>query len=250
LPVFNHYAHYYDLLYKDKNYAAEADYVENLIKTYNPKSQSILELGCGSGQHALRLAKKGYFVHGIDQSKDMLNKAFIHLDDSLPLSFLQADIRSYEDNKKYDVVISLFHVMSYQTTNGDLLASFMTAKKHLKSGGIFIFDCWYGPAVLTDAPVERRKHMDNEIVSVFRKAVPTLYPNKNCVEVHYTVFVTEKATGKSEEIQETHKMRYFFQPEIELILTTTGFSLLKAEKWITGQALTAQSWNACFIVRG
>jgi hypothetical protein len=52
-------------------------------------------------------------------------------------------------------VFSLFHVMSYQTSNKDLQDAFETAKINLKPGEIFIFDCWYGSSVLTDRPVGR-----------------------------------------------------------------------------------------------
>ena len=166
MSVFNHYARYYDLLYKNKNYAAEADYIHQLIQTYKPSSQSILELGCGTGLHAALLAEKKYLVHGIDQSADMIEKALIRKATSSKLSFAQADVRDYRSDEKYDVVISIFHVMSYQTTNKDLLAAFKTAQAHLKPEGIFIFDCWYGPAVLTEPPVVRVKRMEDDMISV------------------------------------------------------------------------------------
>ena len=50
--VFSSYARYYDLLYRDKDYAAEAEYVASLIRKFHPAARSIIELGSGTGIHA------------------------------------------------------------------------------------------------------------------------------------------------------------------------------------------------------
>ncbi|MBL7937685.1 MAG: class I SAM-dependent methyltransferase, partial [Bacteroidia bacterium] len=63
--VFETYSQYYDLLYKDKNYISETDYIVSLIETFNLSTKNILELGCGTGIHASLLAEKGYYVEGI-----------------------------------------------------------------------------------------------------------------------------------------------------------------------------------------
>ena len=70
--VFADYARYHDLLYRDKDYAAEAEYVAGLIRKFHPSAGSILELGSGTGIHASLLAEKGFTVHGIERSPEML----------------------------------------------------------------------------------------------------------------------------------------------------------------------------------
>ena len=250
--IFEHYARYYDLLYKDKDYAGEADYVHQLIRGHRQSSQPILELGCGTGLHAAVLAEKQYVVHGIDQSQDMIERAISRKDD-LPqdisgrLSFAQGDVCNYRSNEKYDIAISLFHVMSYQTSNENLLAAFKTAKVHLKHNGLFIFDCWYGPAVLTARPSVRIKRMEDDKVSITRIAEPMMYPNENCVDVNYTVWIRDKHTAKVEEVKETHRIRYLFKPEIEQILALSGLSLINAQEWLSGNELDFNTWNSCFI---
>ena len=49
--VFEKYAQYYDLLYQDKDYRAETDYILSLIKKYQPETSQSLEFGAGSGIH-------------------------------------------------------------------------------------------------------------------------------------------------------------------------------------------------------
>ena len=145
------YSKYYDLLYSDKDYVIEAKYVEDLIKKNTNNAMSILELGCGTGKHADIFCDSGFIVHGVDDSKQMLNIAELkRVGKENNLFFTHSKIQNLNLDKKFDVVTSLFHVMSYQITNESLVESFRVAKNHLKKRGIFIFDFWYGPAVLTD----------------------------------------------------------------------------------------------------
>ena len=72
---FYEYAKYYDLLYREKDYLKETSYVENLLKKFRNNIGSILELGCGTGKHAMILAKSGYTVNGIDLSNNMIDEA-------------------------------------------------------------------------------------------------------------------------------------------------------------------------------
>ena len=144
--VFSDYARYYDLLYRDKDYAAEAEYVAGLIRKFHPSAQSILELGSGTGMHAIHLAKQGYEVTGVDLSPGMVNIARSNVEATpqpstlnLQPIFLEEDIREVRLNKRFDAVIALFHVISYQTTNEDVTAAFETARHHLNPGAIFIF---------------------------------------------------------------------------------------------------------------
>ena len=134
--VFDAYAAYYDLLYRDKDYAGEAEYVASHIRRNAPGAKRILELGCGTGGHAIHLAQMGYVVHGVDLSEAMLSRALARKDGLPPevaarLSFSKGDVRTVRTGETYDAVISLFHVMSYQVTNADLAAAFETASSHL-----------------------------------------------------------------------------------------------------------------------
>lgn len=249
MSVFNEYARYYDLLYRDKDYAAETDYIHRLIQLNSPGARTILNLGCGSGRHDRCLVDCGYAVTGVDLSGEMLAAARKAAAGSDSLNYVQGDVRSVRLGRTFDVVISLFHVMSYQVTNTDLLAAFATAHNHLKPGGIFIFDCWYGPGVLTDRPVVRIKELEDEFITVTRIAQPVIRPNDNVVEVNYRVFLRDRASISVREINETHHMRYLFHPEVDLMLTTAGFELQTSEEWLTSAPLSLTSWNALFTAR-
>jgi SAM-dependent methyltransferase len=163
------------------------------------------------------------------------------------LKFLHGDVRSVRVDATFDAVVSLFHVVSYQTSNQDLAQMFATAKVHLKPGGIFLFDCWYGPAVLTDRPAVRIKRLQDEKIQVTRIAEPTLDPNQNQVEVNYQVFVCDLATNAVETINESHKMRYLFTPEIEALFTANGFNLIASGEWLTQKPPGFDTWGVYYV---
>lgn len=254
MSVFGAYSRYYNLLYKDKDYTGEAEYVRDLITRYGPGARTVLDLGCGTGRHDMLLAQMGYDVTGIDRSDEMLAIANANLSalNSQPssLNFLHGDIRTVSLQRTFDVVISLFHVISYQTTNEDITAAFATARAHLKPGGVFIFDCWYGPAVLTDRPEVRVKRLEDEKISVTRIAKPVMHANENLVDVEYQIILKNKKIGDIEEMSETHRMRYLFKPEMEHFARESGMSIVAVSEWLTGKEPGFDTWGVCFVVRG
>ncbi len=163
MTVFgDEYTRAYDSLYKDKNYEKECDFIEETFKKYGYRPESILDLGCGTGNHALILAQRGYKVTGVDRSAPMLENAKRKAQDAaLNIKFVEGDIANIALDGKFDAVISMFAVMSYQTTNADVAAVCKNANKALVSGGVFIFDCWHGSAVIADKPGIRIKEMDD-----------------------------------------------------------------------------------------
>lgn len=250
--VFDHYAAYYDLLYRDKDYAGEAAYVADLLREGRPGTASLLELGCGTGAHAEHLAHLGFRVQGVDASERMLAAATQRRSELPPeiakcLTFSTGDVRHLQTGSTHDAVISLFHVMSYQTTNADLLDAFRTAARHLANGGRFLFDVWYGPAVLTLRPEVRVKRLENDHYRVTRIAEPGWRPRENIIDVNYQVWVETLATGQINQLRETHTMRYFFEPELDLMLRDAGFRLAAIHGWLDHAPPSADTWSAVIV---
>lgn len=250
--VFDTYARYYDLLYRDKGYAAEADYVALCIREHASQATRILELGCGTGAHAEHLGRLGYEVHGIDMSESMLalaeaRRVALPPEQAERITFSHGDIRSVRTGDTYDAVISLFHVMSYQTANADIEAVLDTAATHLAGGGIFLFDFWYGPAVLTQKPEVRVKRLEDETIKVTRIAEPAMHVNENLVDVNYTIFVQNRGGQQVEQINEQHRMRYLFLPELRQFLANYGFHVLGQCRWMGRQALDETAWAGLLI---
>jgi SAM-dependent methyltransferase len=200
------------------------------------------------------LAESGYNVLGIDKSRQMVEIANQRRDTLSRstrdhLSFQVGDIRKFAFEKKFDVILSLFHVMSYQITNSDLQAVFKTVDKYLNPGGIFLFDCWYGPAVLTDRPTKRIKKGENDKIRVTRTAIPTLMLRDNIVDVNFHIDLYDKVKLTSVEFDELHRMRYFFSPEIQYFFREAGLKFELEEEWLTSNIPSSETWYVTFIGR-
>lgn len=250
MKVFQDYALYYNAFYQDKDYAAEAGQVDMVLKKYGDSIRNIIDYGCGTGRHDIEFSKLGYCCTGIDMSKKMINMAAENArQQGRQIDFFDADIRNYEPAQKYDAVISLFHVMSYQNSNDDVMAVFKSARKALDKGGVFLFDAWYGPGVLSDKPSVRVKEAEDDKYRLVRIACPVMHDKTNVVDVCYEVFVIDKETEKTKIINEIHSMRYFFKPELEFYLKETGFELIDNLDCGTLGETDYNSWTSYFIAK-
>lgn len=255
MEVFQDYAYYYNAFYKDKDYRGEAQIVKNFLDNYSGREKyKVLDLGCGTGAHDIELAKyvgeSKINITGIDISSQMIQIAKQSAQrENCNINFEVADIRDYSTEQKYDAVVSLFHVMSYQNSNSDFLKALSTAKSALKKDGIFIFDIWYGPGVLSDKPAVRVKKVEDENYILYRIARPEMHVEENVVDVNYEVLIVEKSTGITREIEEIHKMRYFFIPEIKYYLEQSGFEFVDCFDCNTLGKTDFNSWTAYCIAK-
>ncbi len=243
--VFIAYSRYYDLLYRDKDYAREAAYIQMLLTRHGILQGDLLEFGSGTGKHGCLLAANGYRIHGIERSAEMVAQA----ESTQGFTCQQGDICTVQMGRKYDAVLSLFHVVSYQTSNKNLHAVFTRAAEHLISGGLFVFDFWYSPAVYAQRPIVRVKRMADEQVEIVRIAEPEIYPNENRVDVHYTIYAHDLATNVLQTLIETHPMRHFSLPEIDLLAEAHGFKRIEAEEFTTGKTAGEDTWAICVTLK-
>lgn len=254
MSVFERYAHYYDSLYQEKDYLAEVRYINDLITKWANRAQSILDIGCGTGQHAALLAQSGKFVHGVDQSEEMIKVALKRKMNTLlcnggQLEFTCSDIQTMGFKKTYDVITALFHVMNYQENVGAFITAMHTIKAHLQPGGIFIFDSWYGPAVENFEPELRVKRFEDETNKIIRIAEPDYFKQEQRVDVNYQMLVLNKIGGLYQEFVECHKIRYFFMSDIEDMLSEAGFKIIFSEEWLTGESPSIETWSVTIVAQ-
>lgn len=243
--VFDQYSRYYNLLYRDKDYAAETGYLRDLLARHGIRSGDILEFGSGTGKHGRLLTEHGFNVHGIERSAEMV--ALANQTDGFTCEV--GDILTARMGRTYDAVLSLFHVVSYQTTNEQVKAVLASAYEHLEPGGLFIFDIWYTPAVYAQGCTVRVKRMADSEVEITRVAEPEILPNENRVNVHYTVFSRQRADGVMHVLHETHGMRHFSIPEIDFAAEAAGFHRIAAEEFLTANAPGENTWGVCFVLK-
>lgn len=250
MEVFQDYAYYYNAFYKDKDYDGEAKQVNSILKKYGNSVKDIINFGCGTGKHEIELARMGYQCTGIDMSQAMIDIARMNAaKNESDINFFVGDIRKHRTDKRYDAVISLFHVMSYQNTNNDISEALQSARVALNKGGIFLFDVWYGPGVLSDRPTIRVKETQDDKFKMIRIATPVMHDKTNVVDVCYEILVIDKKTNETKIINEVHSMRYFFRPELEFYLRATGFELIDNLDCLTLGATDYDSWTSYFVAK-
>lgn len=249
--IFREYSNYYDLLYQDKNYKGETQYIHNLMKKYATNApKKILNIGCGTGNHDIYFSNLGYNVYGIDISEEMISIARSKSMGLKNIHYRKGDGKTTNLNQKFDAVLSLFHTICYQTTEKDLIQYIKNTYRHLKKNGLFIFDIWYGPAVLNDLPKTKTKSVKNNSLHIARETTPTLFVNNNTVNVNFNISIKDNKSHSKKNITENHLVRYFFLPELKYYLSLCGFKLLTTTEWMkTGKTPDINSWNICLVAQ-
>ncbi|HNQ88928.1 MAG TPA: class I SAM-dependent methyltransferase [Verrucomicrobiota bacterium] len=142
--LFSNYARAYDRECFTQGTQQESDFIESEIGA--DKNVRILDIGCGTGRHAIELARRGYQVTGIDLSANQLacarEKA---LDAGVQPVFEQRDARSPHFVAAFDLVLMLceggFSLMETDAMNFAILEN---AVRALRPGGKLLFTCLNG----------------------------------------------------------------------------------------------------------
>jgi|GraSoiStandDraft_10_1057309.scaffolds.fasta_scaffold60997_2 SAM-dependent methyltransferase len=241
------YAGAYDALYADKDYDAECDAIEAAFSRHGVgATRTVLDLGCGTGNHALRLAQRGYDVTGVDRSAPMLAQAREKADaGSLRIRWLAGDVASVRVGAAFDAVLLMFAVLSYQLGTQSVRATLKNARSHLRPGGLLLFDVWHGPGVLIDPPQPRTKTVQTPKGRLVRSAEPTVDVRRHRCSVRYELSLDGEVVGA-----ETHDVRFFFPLELELLLELSGFETLVLAPFADPEGiLSADTWSLLGIAR-
>jgi perosamine synthetase len=217
------YAEAYDSLYADKDYGGEVTTIVQAFERYGTRPvKDVLDLGCGTGRHAVRLAERGYDVVGVDRSPSML--AVARAASPANATFVEADMTELDLGRRFDAALILFAALGYETTVPSTIAALRVARRHLPDGGLLVFDIWYGPSVAMRPPTLRTKTVRSGAVEWTRRARPLHDPHSQSVRIAYEL--TRRDASGERRASETHTVRYFFPAELELVLAAADFDLV------------------------
>lgn len=249
---FKKYSEYYDSIYAEKNYKKESDFVLKIIKRYSPiVVKKILSLGCGTAAHDILLAKKKYDIVGVDRSKEMLDIARrkINKIKLKNIRLIHQDIRNFTTKDKFDFAMAMFNIIGYQTQDVDMIKTLRNTAKFLKKNALFVFDCWYLPAVLKDRPVNRVKKIKKNGQLIIRETAQSLNLKKNIISINFKI-KTVKNNKIITETTENHPMRFWDLPELEGFLKNNGFSLIKTCQFLNlRKKISDNNWNIFVIAK-
>lgn len=213
--LFTNYADRYEKEIFTQGTLGEVDFIEKEIS--KDKNCEILDIGCGTGRHAIELAKRGYNVTGIDLSESMIKKARENAKKyKLDVDFQIADARKLDYNDSFDLVVMIcegaFPLMETDEMNFEILKN---ASKALNMKGKLIFTTLNGLYPLYHSV---KDFMDSNIVDGVSK--------DNSFDL---MTFRDKSTFEIEDDQGNLKVlecneRYYVPSEITWFLRSLNFS--------------------------
>ncbi len=215
--LFENYARKYDEECFVQGTAGECDFIEKEIG--HDKSVSILDIGCGTGRHAIELAKRGYRITGVDLSESQLARAREKAaKENLAVVFQKHDARDLPFKNEFDLAIMLceggFPLMETDEMNYQILQS---AARSLKPKGKLIFTTLNGLFPLF--------HSVKDFLAAASKEGNATYGN-NTFDLmtfrDHNVTAIEDDSGNKKELQSNE--RYYVPPEITWLLKSLGFT--------------------------
>lgn len=136
--MFSASAEFYDLIYSTfKDYRAEAAQIERLLHRLNPQCHTVLDVACGTGEHARLLAAQGFVVDGID-----LDPAFVRIAKQKHPDgrFFEADMADFHLSHRYDAVLCLFSSIGYLQDLDRVTRALTCFREHLTPGGVIVIE--------------------------------------------------------------------------------------------------------------
>jgi SAM-dependent methyltransferase len=217
--VFRTTAHVYDLIYEaaGKDYAAESAELHQLIQAHNPHASSLLDVACGTGAHLGHLLA-WYEVAGVDVEPGMLAEARRRLPSTVPL--IQADMRSFSLQRRFDAVVCLFSSVGYMPSVTDLEGAIANMAAHLARGGVLIVDGWVRPDAWRDPGSVHVVVAESADLRVVRVSRSRRDGRVTTLEMHHLVADQDKI----EHLVDHHALTLFSPTEYEAALTGAGLS--------------------------
>jgi len=230
--LFENYARKYDKECFVQGTAGECDFIEEEIA--HDKSLKIIDIGCGTGRHAIELTKRGYHVIGVDLSGNQIKRAREKAQEAgVAIDFQIQDARNLPFDREFDLAMMLceggFSLMETDEMNFEILRN---ATKALKSKGKLIFTALNGLFPLFHSVNEFYKSSQKEGQSQCKECSFDLMTFRD----HNTV-IFEDDSGHKRELKCNE--RYYVPSEIAWLLKTLGFKKID----ICGAKLGAYSRN-------
>jgi SAM-dependent methyltransferase len=151
--MFHASAEFYDLIYSTfKDYEAETAQISTLLRQLSPQCKTVLDVACGTGEHARLLADEGFTVDGLD-----LDASFVRIArQKHPAGrFFEADMSDFHLPHRYDAVTCLFSSIGYLRTLDLVVRALNCFREHLAPGGVIVVEPWFGPGSLDEGRVAR-----------------------------------------------------------------------------------------------
>ncbi|GFH40429.1 class I SAM-dependent DNA methyltransferase [Lactococcus insecticola] len=246
---YHEFARVYDTVMDDTLYTAWHDFSRrhfSLGTPDKPKTQTILELACGTGKLSVQFARDGYDVTGLDLSEEMLtiayNRALDELDEATGIGFIEGDMRDLSDVGSYDAVTCYSDSVCYMPDQEAVQQVFDGVYNALNASGIFMFDV-HSIHQIDDVFPGYSYHENEDDFAFIWDSFSGDKPHSITHEL--TFFVADSDNdGKFERRDEVHDERTYSIDNYLTMLDNAGFVASKVYADFTDEPATETGDNA------
>jgi SAM-dependent methyltransferase len=229
--MFTESAELYDLIYSSfKDYDAESAAIAALIRDAHPRARNILDVACGTAEHARLLTeKRGFEVDGLDLDSSFVRIARKKLGDA---KVFQGDMTSFVLPRRYDVVQCLFSSIGYVRTLDNVRRSLERFVAHLAPDGIVLVEPWFAPGVLQPGRISINT-AESQAVRVARMAHTEVDGRMSRIRFEYLI---GRETG-IEHATEVHELGLFTTEEMLDCFGQVGLQVTHDPTGVDGRGL-------------
>ena len=223
-------AAFYDLIYGQKPYEGEANWVHGRIQAHlRSGGNALLDVGCGTGGHLAHL-RGHYRCDGLDLDAGLLRIARERFPDS---SFYEGDMVDFDLGRRYDALACLFSAIGYVRTEDRLRRTIATFARHLAPGGVAVVEPWLAPGVFTPGTVR----MDTSDTPEMKVARITHSGMRGELSVLTFGFLVGRAEGV-EHWHEDHELGLFTVEQMMDAFRAAGLEVVEHDPHgLTGRGL-------------
>lgn len=228
--MFSASADLYDIIYSSfKDYGAEAEQIDALLRAEHPRCRSLLDVGCGTGEHARRLAALGYHVDGLDLDPNLLGIAAAKHSAG---RFVQADMCAFALDNSYDAILCLFSSIGYAGTPARVALALGCFRRHLAPGGIAVVEPWFTPGALQPGRTTTRT-IDRPPLHIVRTSTNDVSGRMSRLTFEYEV-TDARGTRHATEV---HELGLFTVEEMTRAFAEAGLTVSYDPVGLTGRGL-------------
>ncbi|WP_426959635.1 class I SAM-dependent methyltransferase [Muricoccus radiodurans] len=223
----------------------EAFYREEARRCGGP----VLELACGTGRLTLPLARDGHEVVGLDASHSMLSAARRKAREAgLSVSFEHGDMRSFDLDRRFALIIVSCNSLAHLTTNEKVRACLIRVRRHLAPGGRLAFDVVRPDLGLLSRPEDEWRQLDlgpNPASAIRAEEAASYDP---ITQIRTSRLRVARA-GQPGVAVAPLVLRQFFPQELPLLLETAGLEMVERYGDFARNPLTPDSLNQICLAR-
>lgn len=229
MTIYTGLANIYNDLMADIDYDEWTDFIDEIIQTHHETAETLLELACGTGNHAFSFEElEAYSITATDASAEMLEIAKLKANfrDS-NIRWHQMDFRNIDLQETFDVILCLFDSINYLLQPKEVVTVFNGIHKALNPNGIFIFD--FATPINSETGAEAM-NAEGTTTDNFRYVRKSYYlPSER---LHYNEFEIDQLSEDKKTVlkrfRETHKQRIYTFSEMKKLVEESSLSLLAA----------------------